>query len=583
MRSIRTQMMLFFSLLILLPIILSSVNVYYELQRYLERSYTRHQAQANANLAAELDVFRAKQEELTLRVFGDRAVQDFLSTPMPAPSADQVEKTTLFRQALRGYAASAEPGVSLYVVKGQAAIYGENLSPDVERYIRLRFAAADAAGGRAVWDNADALGRAVLIRRINDNETDLNRGIGYVALLVSRDQLEGLIRRYTLDEGQQFAVYDTNGGFAVNTDAQMPTAFVRRLGDERAAVATGSFDADYDGRSYVFFADSLGSWRLVSWIPHSLVMNPARETLLGILFTALVLLFFSVFMALFLSHRITRPLKLLQRKMKQIGAGGLAVRTPVVRQDEIGELAVAMNRMSDEIVGLIAKNKEEEAKRRLLQLQTLEYQINPHFLYNTLDSVNMLARKHDDPVIADIVTYLSRLFRIGLNQGRELITVAGELSHVTYYLKIQEIRFAGQLGWDIQADESIADERIIKFLLQPLAENSINHGIRRRADGGNIYIRAWGEPDAIVLEVEDDGAGMEPAQLERVRAGLEAEDADPDQDHGFGLRNVHGRIRLHYGPDYGLAIASESGCGTTVTVRLPRAGTGADGGAARGK
>jgi two-component system sensor histidine kinase YesM len=274
-------------------------------------------------------------------------------------------------------------------------------------------------------------------------------------------------------------------------------------------------------------------------------------------------------MVLFLSHRITKPLKLIQRKMMQIGEGFFIFKVPVVRNDEVGEVASAMNRMSDEIQSLIQKNKEEEAKRRLIQLQTLEYQINPHFLYNTLDSVNMLARKHQDPIIADMVTYLSRLFRIGLNQGREMITVADEVRHVTYYLKIQEIRFAGQLYWDIQTDESIESVKMIKFLLQPLVENSINHGIRKRDEPGHIYIRIWKEPDSIVLEVEDDGVGMDPEQLERVRQSLNDDMEEPDKDHGFGLRNVHQRIQLHYGDNYGLEFVSEKGYGTTVTVRLP--------------
>lgn len=181
----------------------------------------------------------------------------------------------------------------------------------------------------------------------------------------------------------------------------------------------------------------------------------------------------------------------------------------------------------------------------------------------------MLARKHKDPIIADIVTYLSRLFRIGLNQGRELITVADEVRHVTYYLKIQEIRFSGQLYWQIHMDESIANVKMIKFLLQPLVENSINHGIRKRDEPGHIEICVRAEPDFIVLEVKDDGVGMNRERLEQVRQSLAAGSDDQEADHGFGLRNVHQRIQLHYGDRYGLELASESGQGTTVAIRLP--------------
>jgi two-component system, sensor histidine kinase YesM len=567
MRSIRTQMMLFFSLLILIPIILSSVNVYYALQ-HLEQSYVRHQEQANGNLAGELNAFRLKLEDLSLRIFGDRNVQLFLSTPMPEQSADQLDKTTRFRQAVGTYA--SDPGVSIFIVKGKSAIYGDGLSPDIQRYIQLRLAVAEKYRGLPVWDNADGLGKVALIRQINDNQTDLNRPIGFVFLLVDRAEIERIIDRYTLDQGQQFAVFDSKGMFGVNTDPQMPMSFVRDADNKLSGRGNQTFE--FGNARFVAFAEDDGPWKLVSWMPQTMVLKPARDMFFGILFTALVLIFFSVFLVLFLSHRITKPLKMLQRKMKQIGEGFFALKVPIVRNDEVGELTSALNRMSDEIMSLLEKNKEEEAKRRLIQLQTMEYQINPHFLYNTLDSVNMLARKHHDPVIADIVTYLSRLFRIGLNQGREMITVADEIRHVTYYLKIQEIRFAGQLYWDIQTDETIESVKMIKFILQPLVENSINHGIRKRDDAGHIDIRVWGEPRSFVLEVEDDGVGMDAEQLERVTSSLGDWEDQPDQDQGFGLRNVHQRIRLHYGEEYGLELRSEKGCGTTVIVRLPRPG-----------
>jgi len=566
--SIRTQMMLFFSLLIVAPILLSSVNVYYALQNYLKQSYVRHQSRTMDNLAGEIGGFRRKLEDLSLRVFGDRDVQSFLGTAFLVPSAEQLEKLTRFRTALQSYGSSTDPAISLFIVKGTSAIYGDALTPELERYIQLRIPEADAAEGAAIWDNVPGTGQIALFRRIQDNRTDLNRPLGYLFLIVSRTELDRIVGRYTLDAGQQFAVYDRGGGFAVRTDASLPLSFIREEGERLSAA--GHETRSPDGERIVLFAEDVSGWKLLSWIPQRLVLAPARKLFLSILFTALALILFSVFMVLFLSHRLTRPLKMIQRKMKQIGEGRFILRMPVVRDDEVGELANALNRMSDEIQSLIRKNQEEETKRRLIQLQTLEYQINPHFLYNTLDSVNMLARKHNDPVIADIVTYLSRLFRIGLNQGREMITVDEEIRHVTYYLKIQEIRFAGQLFWDIQADESVGGEKIIKFLLQPLAENSINHGIRKRDEPGHIYIRVWGEPEAIVMEVEDDGVGMDAGQLARVTAAMEDEGEEPEQERGFGLRNVHQRIRLHDGPEYGLSLASAPGFGTTVTVRLPR-------------
>ena len=574
-RSIRSQMMLIFSLLIVIPFVISSVYMYFTLESHLKENYIRHQERTVRNLGVELTGWRNKLEDLSLRIYGDPAIQQFLRSDNEVQSAEQLELALKFRQTLQMYSGGSDPAVSVYVVRGTSAIYGDGRNPALDRYIRQRIPAAEEARGRPVWDNVPGGDKMAMIRQINDTETDLNRPLGYLVLVFDSGEIRRMVGRYALDEGQQFAVLDAGGRFGFSTDPALPLSEARHLERELSAVPERTFDLG--GHPYVAFANRLDDWRVVSWIPEREVVQPARELFLGILFVTAVLILFSVVMVLFLSYRITNPLRMIQRKIKQMGEGFFGLKVPVIRDDEVGELATAINRMSDEIVSLIRINREEEAKRRLLELQTLEYQINPHFLYNTLDAINMLARKHRDPLIADMVTYLSRLFRIGLNQGRELITVAEEIQHVTYYLKIQEIRFSGQLYWDIQWDESLAPEKIIKFLLQPVVENSINHGIRKRDEPGHLYIRVWGEPDRIVLEVEDDGVGMDAERLAQVRRSLDEDERGPEGGDGrdpggsgFGLRNVHQRIRLHYGAGFGLRIDSAPGVGTTVTIRLPR-------------
>lgn len=566
MRSIRSQMMLFFSLLILVPIIISCTNVYYALQYYLKDSYVRQQNQSIDNLASELTDWRFNLEDFSLQLFGDKRVQNFLLYPNTLQTGEQLQRATEFRQALQIYAATRKTGVSIFVVRTNGRVYGEGYSAKYEKYILSRMAEAGKYAGLPVWEYVKELDAIALYRQINNNETDLNRPIGYLFFLIEMSEMKKMIDRYKVDSGQQYAIFNNDKSFEIRTDAWMDNSLLYAIGDK---TGEPGHETLFEGQPYVTFVEKRSDWTLVSWISKSEVLQPARELFFGILFIAAVLLFFSVFMVLFLSHRITKPLNMIQRKMKHIGEGIFVFKVPVVRNDEVGELATAMNRMSDEIVSLIQKNREEEARRRLLQLQTLEYQINPHFLYNTLDSVNMLARKHKDPIIADIVTYLSRLFRIGLNQGREMITVADEARHVTYYLKIQEIRFAGQMFWSIEVDESIEDVKMIKFILQPLVENSINHGIRRRESPGNIRIRIGKAANFFMLEVEDDGVGIEPDKLEQIRQSLAEDDDNEEREHGFGLRNVHQRIQLHYGANYGLQFTSVVGQGTTVSVKLP--------------
>lgn len=566
MSSVRTQMMLFFSLLIIVPIIISSINVYFTLQNYLKNNYIVQQNQSIENLLSQITEWRGSYEDLSLQIFGDKRVQNFLLHPNTMQTGEQLERSTDFRQALQTYATAGNGNFSIYVVRLNGKVYGAGLHADHEQFIQSRISMAEKYGGLPVWENADTLNSIVLYRQINNNEFDLKLPVGYLFLVIDKSEAEKIIERYSVNSNQQYGIFNQDHTLRISTDLVADNAFLHEAGKQPGVT---SQEMIYQDMSYITFAKRQSDWTFVSWILKREILEPARELFLGILFIALLLLLFSVFMVMFLSHRITKPLNLMRRKMKQIGEGLFIIKVPVIRNDEIGELANAMNRMSDEIVSLIQKNREEEAKSRLLQLQTLEYQINPHFLYNTLDSVNMLARKHKDPIIADIVTYLSRLFRIGLNQGREMITLADEVRHVTYYLKIQEIRFAGQLYWEIQIDDSLEDIKIIKFILQPLVENSINHGIRKRDEPGHIYIRVGKEENCILLEVKDDGVGIKSEQMEKIRQSLAIEQEHEEKDHGFGLRNVHQRIQLHYGPHYGLQLASEEGQGTTIYIRLP--------------
>lgn len=201
------------------------------------------------------------------------------------------------------------------------------------------------------------------------------------------------------------------------------------------------------------------------------------------------------------------------------------------------------------------------------------YQINPHFLYNTLDSVNILARQNGDEQVAELVTDLSRLFRLGLHQGQDKVTVRDELMHVMYYLKIQKIRFADQLRWEMHVPSSLMEYKIMKFILQPIVENAIYHGVKSRRGIGCIQIFAQEEEEYLLLIVEDTGEGMSQETLQQLkeRMNREANDFDKEntgQEKGFGLWNVHQRIRLGYGAPCGVELSSEEGKGTRVVLRV---------------
>ncbi len=212
--------------------------------------------------------------------------------------------------------------------------------------------------------------------------------------------------------------------------------------------------------------------------------------------------------------------------------------------------------------------KQEQKQLRKAEFELLQAQINPHFLYNTLDAIVWSAEAGNNKQVVKMVGSLSDFFRTSLNKGKEIVTIKEELQHVRSYLEIQQIRYQDILSYDIDVDEAIYDYRIPKISIQPIVENALYHGIKNRRGGGTIRITGTEEKDSILITVLDDGAGMTPERLKEVRIGLVYGSSDTNVI--YGLYNVNQRIMLNFGEEYGVGIDSAPEAGTAVTIRLPK-------------
>jgi two-component system sensor histidine kinase YesM len=201
----------------------------------------------------------------------------------------------------------------------------------------------------------------------------------------------------------------------------------------------------------------------------------------------------------------------------------------------------------------------------------LQAQINPHFLYNTLDTIVWMAEAHKTAEVIEIVRALSSFFRIALSKGKDWISIRQEIEHVTSYLTIQKMRYRDILDYRIEVDEDILDGTILKLTVQPLVENALYHGIKNKRNGGTITVRARRtDHNLVLLEVQDDGVGFTAYKLGRIRADMESDsDTVSLKESGFGLENVNKRIKLFYGKQYGLTVNSRYLEGTCVTVAIP--------------
>ena len=264
------------------------------------------------------------------------------------------------------------------------------------------------------------------------------------------------------------------------------------------------------------------------------------------------------------SRSITRPIRDLSLKAERFGADhftGLPVDTKIT---EFRTLDATFDKMAGRIDSLMEKQRQDQQSLHRAELELLQAQINPHFLYNTLDSIAILAESGRSDDVVNMVTSLSSFFRSSLNNGEDIISLRSELVQAKSYLEIQQIRYSDILTYRLSVPEDIQDCRVPKLILQPLIENALYHGIKNRRGRGLIEITGEKRDGGIVLTVRDNGAGMTAEKLSQLQAGIYEE-----HHSGLGLKNVHQRIRLYCGEPYGLSFESEAGKGTAVTLFMP--------------
>ena len=232
-------------------------------------------------------------------------------------------------------------------------------------------------------------------------------------------------------------------------------------------------------------------------------------------------------------------------------------------RDELDEIADSVNQMGEQIHTLIEESYKKELDRKISELNLLQEQINPHFLYNALSSISVLAMGNGDKAASRAILYLSDFYRITLSKGKQDITIREELNLLESYLKIQRMRFDDSIEVEYELDESLLDVHVVKLTLQPIVENAIHHGRDDDSEVFHILIRLFEEQGKTVFEVIDDGCGMDPEKL------MDLQNSMNHSEGGYGLRNVNIRIKLQYGPQYGVYIESERGFGTKIRIEFP--------------
>lgn len=409
-----------------------------------------------------------------------------------------------------------------------------------------------------------ALSRAVEITR----GPDTDQGVLLVDLRYS--SLEQLFDGVTLGSSGYVYLISGQGEIIYHPQAQLidsGLAWENNL--QAASYQDGIHTESFRGRDRVVTVKTVGytGWKIVGVMEEEGITLNAIKTRLLMVFIIAFILFILTMINSLISSRITNPIKELEKSVNEIEEGNLGTEVYCGGSYEIRHLGRSIQEMASRIRKLMEDVVAEHESKRKSEFDTLQSQINPHFLYNTLDIIVWMIENEKKSEAVKVVTALARFFRISLSRGKSIISVRDELEHVRNYLMIQQMRYKNKFTYEIQADEQVMNLASLKLILQPLVENAIYHGMEFMDGDGEILVRAWQEDGALYMSVQDNGLGMTPEQVQSLLS--EERHTHSQRGSGIGVKNVNERIRLYFGQDYGLKIQSEPDVGTQVTAKLP--------------
>lgn len=407
------------------------------------------------------------------------------------------------------------------------------------------------------------------------NKVGSKQPIGMILVDIRLDSLREILALSETSK-RNFIIIDEKGGIVYSSDTSEETADILPTQLEEPKLHTslqqesGNLYAKVAGTdAYVNFAtSSYSKWKVIQYIDEK-EMNK-QSTVLGriILTLALISLGTAILFMYILSERVTKPIILLSRKVKLVGMGKFDVDLTSTRQDEFGVLYQGIRKMVEDLQNYIERSSMAKAQQKVAQYGALKSQINPHFLANVLESIQMKAIINGQRDIGDMVGKVGRLFRTHIQTGKETVTLQEELEHIRLYVKIQQIRFGDKINYVERLEANSELLHVIHFSLQPIVENAIVHGLECRSVPGQLEVSSTLVGDEMLIMVADNGVGMDEEKLKQLNYRLSQPSDTLDETH-IGVKNVHDRIRFHFGEQYGIEITSQLGEGTTVLIRLP--------------
>lgn len=608
MKRIRLRVKLLLSYLAVILLSLSAVGIaFYTLSaRQLEQSAENQMTQIVNNAVHHTNLYLSSYQRSMVALLSNLSVKKYIDLPSNREEYENYRYLTDIRDSIVEPVWIRNPEISaLYIIgyNGNALYYfngGTEPSisdEDTRGQIAYFKSHTDETGRLTIMTHSiqgDGTPMLTLIRRIRGLRSPEMKG--FVGIEVKAEELSTLWKGIDLGEDSHFFIVDDQGRIQYHTDPSRVGGMISgQLKSELEAEGKAMFRSSAEGskRAYISRKADYSGWNLVVSLPNRQLVKPLETTRSLILIVAALTFLCALFLANRFGKSITNPIRSLMKGMSQTEKGNWEFISLPQRHDEITELIVRYNTMVNRLSELVdivyqseLKAKEMQAERQKAEFQSLQLQINPHFLYNTLETVVCYAVIQDSDEISEIVSALSYMLHYSVRTNLEEITVANELKHVMYYMVIINHRIGRTFEIDMRIKPELLLRKMVRLTLQPLVENVFQHAFRHGVeDHHTITIDAGEEGGCFWVSVEDNGCGISPERLEELRGKLSENRLADDggagtMKGGIGVANVHRRIQLVFGEDYGLTVDSRLDRGTRMVMRMPRsaaAGNGPEG------
>ena len=568
--SIRTKLIIgFLTILLPLVLILSIVFYSYSAEIVLKQSLEQTREiveQFSISLDNYMGLMRNKMEILA----DSPTIQEELNTHQ---DKEDIKNDSFYSRNKRIRRIMLQ--IYSSVTMNDVEIYGIN---ETNHYLSLWSKKYEMPDKDILFENANlSKGRSVLVNNINDADTiqmikmvkDLQtyKPIGYIRFGLKRNYIEKMAKNINFGSDGSVVIFDENlnkiSGIAHDSA-------LSKLLKEKPSIGNFSYSEGKNEYTAVHIHSDSTGWTTVGVIP----LRYINKDLAGIQYLTVIIIVLTIIIGVTVSVIIAQslilPLENTVNALEKFSRGDFAVRLKENRCDEIGKLNRIFNKAIKEINELMQKVTQSKILNKEMEFKTLQSQMNPHFLYNTLDTINWLAFKEKQTEICNLVAAISSLIRASISNKKSIITIEQELDYVKNYIYIQHIRYKDRFDIIYDIDESLLKQAVPKLIIQPIVENAIIHGIENSKNKNLLYISVKRENECIIIIVKDTGIGMTDEKVsELLKEPLNAEGDEQKAHTNLGLYAVHKRIQLMYGDLYGLTVQSQAGEGTTVTLHIP--------------